>query len=209
MSDKKIALIGDVVASRRIKPRVDFDKRLVETLQVLNRHTPGLLSPYTITIGDEIQALFAQAGTLFHDALTILSAIYPQRMRFCFAVGELVTPVNPVQAIGMDGPAFHLARDGILDLKKQGDLFTVRGEIPNHALLNNVLALISHNLVKWNDTRLRVLVYIMEGKVVKQIADTLAVSEQAVYKNINAGALEQVAELLRQVEALLNSSLEG
>jgi hypothetical protein len=209
MSDKKIALIGDVVASRRIKPRVDFDKRLVETLQVLNRHTPNLLSPYTLTIGDEIQALFAQAGTLFHDAVTILATIYPWRMRFCFAVGELVTPVNPAQAIGMDGPAFHLARAGIIDLKKQGVLFTVRGEIPHHALLNNALALISHNLLKWNDTRLRVLAYLMEAQAVKQIADTLTVSEQAVYKNINAGALEQVVALFRQVEAALNLSLEG
>ena len=207
MTEKMIALIGDVIGSRKIKTRPDFDRRLANTLQALNAHSPHLLSPYTLTIGDEIQALFDSAGSLFHDALLILAAIHPQRMRFSFGLGGLVTPINPSQAIGMDGPAFHLARDGIQELKKRRGLFTLRGQIQDQTLLNTALALVSHNLLKWNLTRLQVLVDLMEAKTVKQIAESLAISEQAIYKNINAGALEQVAALFQQVEAALNVSL--
>lgn len=209
MSDKKIALIGDIVGSRQIKKRADFDERLSVALQGLNRQRSGLLSPYTVTIGDEIQALFSNAGQLFCDTVTIQAAIYPQRMRFSIGVGELVTPVNPLHAIGMDGPAFHLARDGISTLKKNNDLYIIQGETPNLVLINSSLGLVSHFMHKWSRTRLQVLEDLMHAKTVKEIAAAHGISEQAVYKNIHAGELDKVIELFQQIENALDSVIGG
>jgi len=207
MPENKIALIGDIVASRTIKKRSDFDGRLAAVLQQLNRRGSGLLSPYTVTIGDEIQALFSQADHLLCDTVTIQAALYPRRMRFAIGVGQLVTPVNPLRAIGMDGPAFHRARDGIQAMKKTRELYIVQGDLPNLPLINAALALVSHEMYGWKATRLNVLERLMSGQPVRQIAAGLNVTEQAVYKSIHAGALEKVIELFRQIEGALNQAV--
>lgn len=209
MRGKVIAVIGDIVASRKIKARERFDEKLRNVLDAVNVQKTGLLSPYTLTIGDEIQAVFGNAGALFDDAMAILSAIYPERMRFAFGVGDLSTPINPERAIGMDGPAFYSARAGIEVLKKSGYLFTLEGEgIPAMALIQKNLSLISFLMDKWNDTRMHTLASLQQGIPVKEIAASLRVSDKAVYKTIEAGNLELIMELFGEIETLINASLE-
>lgn len=203
MSEKKIALIGDIIGSRKMSNRTDFDHRLSSVLERINYQRPGLLSPYTVTIGDEIQALFSDPYQLFCDTIEIQAAIYPQRMRFSIAIGELVTPINPQSAIGMDGPAFHLARDGISMLKENKDLYILHGNIPFLLLINDALGLISHSMQKWNGNRLKILLELMKYTSVKQIAMKQNLTEQAVYKNIHAGALEKIANMFKQIEIVL------
>jgi hypothetical protein len=203
-----IAVIGDIVSSRKIVARGRFDERLRATLESLNLRRTGMLSPYTLTIGDEIQALFESASGLFHDAVAILSAIHPQKMRFAFAVGSLSTPINPERAIGMDGPAFHHARAGIEQLKQSGYLFTLMGEgIPTLALIQKNLSLLSFQMDKWNATRMHTLALLQQGMPVKEIAARLQVSDKAVYKTIEAGNLELVIELFDEIEATIDTNL--
>ncbi len=208
MSKNRIALVGDVVASRAIKERVTFDDALLACLKELNGENLSILSPYTL-IGDEIQAVYGRADSLFRDAVTILATIYPRKMRFSFGVGGLVTPINPKQAIEMDGPAFHLARDGVEALKQSGYLFTLSGEdIPNLHLMRQALFLVSQNMSKWNQVRLQTLAHLQREMPVKDIARKLHISDQAVYKTIDAGGLEVIAELFLDLQAALDSSLE-
>ena len=207
MARNIIALIGDVVASREISDRVAFDDTLVNTMRRLNEQDPYILSPYTL-IGDEIQAVFNRADSLFCDTVSILAAIHPAKMRFSFGIGTLVKPINPQQAIEMDGPAFHNARDGVEALKESGYLFNiVGGDIPTIRLLRQALCLVSHNMGKWNKTRLRTLEMMLRALPVKEIAATLKISDKAIYKTISAGALEVVLQLLDEVQGILNESV--
>ena len=209
MVGKVIVVIGDIVSSRHIKARERFDENLRKVLESLNVRKTGLLSPYTLTIGDEIQAVFRDSGGLFDDAVTILSAIHPEKMRFAFGVGRLSTPINPERAIGMDGPAFYSARAGIEGLKKSGYLFTLMGErIPALALIQKNLSLISFLMGKWNGTRMHTLDYLQQGTPVKEIAAGLRISDKAVYKTIDAGNLELIMEIFGEIEAIINESLE-
>ncbi len=209
MSNKRIALIGDIIGSRQIKARDVFDDRLSSALQILNRQHGGLLSPYTVTIGDEIQALFSSPENIFYDTVAIQAAIYPHKMRFSIGMGELVTPVNPLAAIGMDGPAFHLARAGIELLKKNSGLYVVQGDLPDLELINAGLALISHTMSRWKLTRWQVLTKLMPGIPVKETAASLGISEQAVYKNIRSAALDKISNYFLQTEKILAAALRG
>jgi hypothetical protein len=49
-----------------------------------------------------IQAVHGGAQGLFADGVSTLAAIHPERMRFSFWLGPLVTAINPVQATEMD-----------------------------------------------------------------------------------------------------------
>jgi len=207
----RIAVIADIVASRAIKDRPLIQKQLGEVLAALNaRSESGILSPYTITLGDEFQAVFSTADSLFRDAFTILAALYPVRVRFSFGVGTIDTPINFWQAIGMDGPAFHHAREGIEELKRIRGSFDVNGvETPDQGLLKHSLALASHVTRKWNRKRLAVFLQLHDRVPVKTIADTVRLSDKAVYKSIDHGALRIILRLLEEITTLLNTQLGG
>jgi hypothetical protein len=208
MPDKYFVLIGDIVNSKKIKDRIAFNAKFQEALSALNAHKADILSPYTITAGDEIQAVFGSADNVFRDAIVILASIYPEKIRFSFSAGALITPVNPNQSIGMDGPAFYTAREGIDRLKKSGDLFHISGEgIPDLQLLQSCLQLLSFQIKDWKPNRLQTLMFLQEATPVKVIAEKLKVSEQAIYKTINAGALEVVMQLFDEISKYLNRGL--
>jgi hypothetical protein len=210
MVQKVIVLIGDVVASRKIRERAAFDGILLETLDVLNQRNAHILSPYTVTIGDEFQAVFSRVDALLSDVVSIMAAVHPKKIRFSFGVDTLIKPINPLRAIGMDGPAFYEARDGIVKLKKTKNLLAVGGEnIPRIPLLRQVLFLISHRMGKWHKTRFQVMAMLQRGTPVKEIAARLGISDQAVYKNIQAGALDVIIELFKEIEAILNEHLDS
>ncbi len=203
-----IALIGDISESRKVKNRDELQRKLRAALEEVNRDNPALLSPFTITLGDEFQAVYRNADRLFRDLWTILLKIFPQKVRFSLGMGILTTEINPRQAIGMDGPAFYHARSGIQELKKSGYLFRIVGDgIPHLNLLNQTLNLISHQSSNWSKNRLKILIGLLEGKNASALAQELSISRVAVYKNINAGALEVIRELGSEISEILNRRL--
>ncbi|MEX0623964.1 MAG: SatD family protein, partial [Saccharospirillum sp.] len=77
----RLIVIADIVASREIADRTAVQRDLKMELDRLNRQTDDLLSPYTITLGDEFQAVLGTAGRVFTDMLAIRAAVYPVRLR--------------------------------------------------------------------------------------------------------------------------------
>ena len=90
----RLIVIADIIASRDIADRAAVQRDLNEALGSLNRQTDGLLSPYTITLGDEFQAVLSTAGRVFTDMLAIRAAVYPVRLRFAVSIGPMATPIN-------------------------------------------------------------------------------------------------------------------
>jgi Mor family transcriptional regulator len=166
-----------------------------------------LLSPYTITLGDEFQAVYAKADHLFSDLVSILLALYPEQVRFSIGIGTIDTPINKQQAIGMDGPAFYLARKGIEQLKASGYLFIVNG-LPDKQqdIVNNSLFLVSHHLGKWKQSRLSVFQLLQQGLSVSDMTKKLKLSDKAIYKTIDQGELKIVHQLFLDVEKVINAS---
>jgi hypothetical protein len=207
---KKIALIGDIVASRNIKNRSGVQKKLSRLFLNLNKNNKALDSPYTITIGDEFQALYNSADSIFHDIWKILESLYPETVRFSIGIGNLTTRVNKNQALGMDGPAFHYARDGLNELKSSSVLFNIEtGDEKEILLIKEVLSLISQNTIRWKHTRIKIFNMLNEGKSVKEISKKLHVTDKAVYKHIDAGALNILMDLFNQITFEINLRLKA
>jgi len=210
--EKSLVLIADIEASRDVegKDREVLQKSLKDILTNLNERGEGIVSPYTITLGDEFQAVFDEADHLFVQMLKIMAALHPVTVRFSLGIGSIDTPLNTEQAIGMDGPAFHRARKGIEILKENGFLFGIRSE-DNEGLmlkiLNNSLQLLSKQMRGWNKTRIKILYMLKEGCDYKVISDELDISRTAFYKNKEAGALEVIDELSDNMAAMINQEL--
>ena len=199
-----IGIIADIVASRAAADRRQLQKKLINELKDLNSNRSDVLaSPYTVTLGDEFQALYHSPSGLFADLWSISAVLHPARVRYSIAMGRLTTPVNSDQALGMDGPVFHIARDGIEQAKKLRIMFRVGGEIPNLELINDSLALISHLARNWSSNRLAIEADLSIGKPVKEISKRVGISESGVYKNINAAALDTITAITHGIELAL------
>jgi hypothetical protein len=212
---KYLALIGDVVDSRRLPRRDEFQLKLEKTLKHTSSRNPSLASPYTITLGDEFQAVYRNADRLFADIFAIWRDLNPAAVRIAIGVGGMSTAINSKQALGMDGPAFHHARDAITVLKTTGHRLQLRGDPPTPAtafdqwkLLNHLFDLVSHQIGAWEKNRLHIMQGLLAGRSATEIEGELAISKVAVYKNINSGALEELRGVCTEVTKFLNQVLK-
>lgn len=204
-----LVMIADIIGSRKLDNRDAVQSRLEAQLEALNSSREHLLSPYTITLGDEFQAVFDNAARIFPDVLSLMSALHPVGLRFAFGIGPIATAINTLQAIGMDGPAFYQARDLLERMKKQDLMVAISGLPQDDGLLDAALGLLNHQLRKWRPNRLDVLRGLLLGQAISEIAGRLDITEQSVYKNIRDGELDSVIKLIHTLTERMNSALPG
>ena len=205
---KKIVLIGDIVNSKNISERGKIQLQLNTVFKKINEDKV-LLSPYTITLGDEFQAVYNKADSIFNHIWQISRAIYPLKIRFSVGTGDITTKINKKQAIGMDGPAFYNARNGLNELKESGFLFMINSdELISKEIIKQSLFLISYLISGWKKSRLDILVFLNENFSIGEIAKKLKITDKAVYKNIDAGALKIITDLTKEITVNLNLSLK-
>jgi len=212
-----IILIGDIIDSKQLdeRKRREVQSQLSDLFNVINSESGSIEAPFTITLGDEFQAVYANSSTLWEDCWQILAELHPVSVRFSAAIGSISTPINTKQAIGMDGPAFYVARERIEEMKKSNRLFSIdieKAETDSEKqavvnLMNSSLTLLSNEMKSWKKIRFQILVMLNRGVPVKEIAKELNVSETAVYKNREDGDLALVVELKESVKELLNIEL--
>jgi hypothetical protein len=207
---KYLVLIGDVVGSRRLSGRAALQRRLKAELRALNQRQPGLASPYTLTLGDEFQMVSRDAANVFADIFTLLAAVAPVRMRFGLAVGEIVTPLNQKQAIGMDGPAFHRARAVLERLKQEGRLLGVHGDRADpDPLITAMLNVLSAQIEGWKPTRWQLFAGVLAGSPAATLAQQAGITARAVNKNIRAAELDEWQLILQNIERSLAGDLKA
>lgn len=205
-----MALIGDVVASRAVPQRAVLQRQLQAALTAAGRRAQGVASPYTLTLGDEFQAVYRRAATVFADIVGIMADVHPVQVRFALGVGPLATRLNPRQALGMDGPAFHHARAALQALKADGRLLRIAsGAGADWALANRTLNLCSHQMEGWTRNRLAILAGLLRERRPDAIGAELGISTVAVYKNINAAALHDMVGVCRELAGALDAAMHG
>ena len=211
MGMKVLGLIADIVESRGIPNRKEFQRNLGKTLQRASAAAgSAILSPYTITLGDEFQALYGRPQGLFRDLVFILWQSHPTKVRFALSRDVLLTDINPRAAIGMDGPAFGLARALLASIKSiDRTIIQVsdRG-VPGAPLVNASLKVLSNEIDAWNGTAIGALYCLLNGHAVGEMGTLLGVKERTVYKAISTHHIRDHAVLLQAIETRLASEME-
>lgn len=205
-----LVLIGDLIRSRESADRAKLQQRLAQCLATLNdAGSPELVSPYTITLGDEFQAVRTGVSSLWPELLRIQAAVLPTRVRFALGVGEIATPINTEQALGMDGQAFYEAREGLDRLKPEDRTLAINGLNSGDQRWANALVQVIDSMTrKWRANRFEILYRLMMQQSPADIAAELDLSVQAVYRNIRDGDLELVMELFALLDTLIESCFD-
>ncbi len=132
--DKFYAIIGDIVSSRSLSDRSEVQKKLKGVLEWVNSEfRSSIAANFLITLGDEFQGLLCERceDSPIRIAFEIRRLMHPVKIRISIGCGELSTEVDPLFAIGADGEAFYIAREGIESLRsmeKHGG-YAVKGGI--------------------------------------------------------------------------------
>lgn len=190
-----LALIADLVSSKAISNRLFFQKELLDLLtQQSEQSRENLIAPFTITLGDEFQALYNRPDSLFRDFWAIREIIYPEHCRFACAFGGLSTAINTTQTIGMDGPCFHRARALIIELKKEKHslLRFFSNSDRDLSFINSGLDLVFSFTRNWKENSIRILNFLMAEHKIESIARNLDMTIRGVYRNIKANHIQEI-----------------
>ncbi|WPC08173.1 SatD family protein [Globicatella sp. PHS-GS-PNBC-21-1553] len=189
-----IAMIGDVIESKSIKERQQSQDQLNQIMKQLNeQYQTTIVSNFTITTGDEFQALLTANAPFLRIMDEILMAFRPYKVRFGFGLGEMMTEINNEISIGADGPAYWHARAAIEYIHEKNDYGMTQARIGHENTetvedLNHYLALTEYIRSSWVTSQNDLLAVLLANDIYQEDFEHQMIAAQL---NINPSALSK------------------
>lgn len=153
MSDFHIVM-ADIVKSRSYNGEVLIDSfsRLVRRCNEMYENE--ILSPYTITLGDEFQGVVrsmkAAIETIFFLEENLLVEDLSFKLRYVVVFDKIETPINREIAHGMTGPGLALAREMLTKKQRGKSRFQFKLSYGHDFELNMLFRLVELLVSSWN-----------------------------------------------------------
>lgn len=158
------------------------------------RLVDNVMSPLTITLGDEFQGLLTSLVAAAQAAQDVRFDLMRQDIdcRFVVGVVDLKTPINSQRAWNMMGPGFAAARERLGEKRSPS---RYRFSIPQDALLETLLEAIGASLSAiergWSAAQRDVVIALSDGASVADVAQARDVGIPNVYKVRSAGEYDR------------------
>ena len=200
-----LAVIGDVRASRRVADRAAVQELLDRGLARVNAEIgDDLAAAFTITLGDEFQGLLRRPGAAVATLLALEIALPDIPLRYGLGLGGLATPLR-AQAIGMDGPCFHAAREALEEGKKARRWVTVRGfGEEEDGILDGVFALLGGVRSRWKRKQAETVALRRRARYQKDVARERGVVDSVVSDTLRAALYGPVTDAEDALTRLLD-----
>lgn len=203
-------LMGDIVNSQQAEnPQIIHRIFNKEIDQINDEMEAQILSPLTITLGDEFQGLIKTLLGAFKIAFDIRYALLRKSVTCRFVIGsaDIKTKINYKLAWNMMGPGLAEARTM---LGKKEDINCYRFSLPDdkktEKLLNGIGLSLTAVENKWTSTQLKYVMQILsetdasKGKIAKD----LAISENTLYKVLRSADFHFYLQQRTTIEEVLS-----
>ena len=196
-----LALIADVIDSKMVQERFDLQKQVEKTLQKMNEvFGDYLASRFTLTLGDEFQALLKVDAPVFQIIDTLRSELTPTQLRFGIGLGEIVTAIDPLQSIGADGPAYWNARAAINLVHQKNDygntqIYFSSGKENQDIFVNALIASGEAIRSSWRGSQEEILLDLLKRCVYSEnfsqqdLAQSLEINPSALSKRLKSSSI--------------------
>ena len=196
-----LALIADVIDSKMVQERLDLQKQVEKTLQKMNElFGDYLASRFTLTLGDEFQALLEVDAPIFQIIDTLRLELNPTQLRFGIGLGEIVTDIDPLQSIGADGPAYWNARAAINLVHQKNDygntqIYFSSGKENQDFFVNSLIASGEAIRSGWRDSQEEILLNLLKRSVYSEtfsqqdLAQSLGLNPSALSKRLKSSSI--------------------
>lgn len=204
-TQKFLAVIGDIIRSKNIKDRNKTQLELEKTLEEVNKnYKQYIVSQWTITLGDEFQALMKPNLAIFKMLDYISYKMEPVGIRFGLGLGEIYTDIQYDISIGADGPAYWNAREAINSINHLGyhsyKKISFKGQNERNDLLNNLIDYTEWMKENWTRTQKEVLYTLLNNDIYdedfkqKILIEELGISKSAVSRRVGSSGIQLYLE---------------
>ena len=216
-----LALIADVIDSKMVQERLDLQKQVEKTLQKMNElFGDYLASRFTLTLGDEFQALLEVNAPVFQIIDTLRSELNPTQLRFGIGLGEIVTDIDPLQSIGADGPAYWNARAAINLVHQKNDygntqIYFLSSNDSQDSVVNALIASGEAIRSSWRDSQEEILLNLLKRSVYSEsfsqqdLAQSLAINPSALSKRLKSSSVRVYLRGRAAALASIHSTVKG
>mgnify|MGYP000939835701 FL=1 len=214
-----LALIADVIDSKMVQERFNLQKQLEKTLRKMNElFGDYLASCFTLTLGDEFQALLKVDAPVFQIIDSLRSELIPTQLRFGIGLGEIATAIDPLQSIGADGPAYWNARAAINLVHQKNDygntqIYFSSGNDSKDLLVNALIASGEAIRSGWRGSQEEILLDLLKRFVYSEnfsqqdLAQSLDINPSALSKRLKSSSIRVYlrgrAAALASIQALV------
>ena len=198
MSKEVCILLGDVINSRGIKNRKQFERKFQAGLnEVMNRHADAFSLPLKQWKGiDEIAGLVKKPGHIYQIISTMNEQLDPEQMRFVLSIGQADVNARAKDISLLDGPVFHEAAAKMAEIKKEKWLF---GLAANESLEAKAFHIQVNSLMliraAWTEKQRKIFYLYRENENQEKTGRQLKISQQSVSKTLRLMSAVQVLKL--------------
>ena len=216
-----LALIADVIDSKMVQERLDLQKQVEKTLQKMNElFGDYLASRFTLTLGDEFQALLKVDAPVFQIIDTLRSELNPTQLRFGIGFGEIVTAIDPLQSVGADGPAYWNARAAINFVHQKNDygntqIYFSSGKENQDFFVNALIASGEAIRSGWRESQEEILLNLLKRSVYsetfsqQELAQSLGLNPSALSKRLKSSSIRVYLRGRAAALASIQSTVKG
>jgi hypothetical protein len=202
MKPQYCAVIGDINKSRSLPRRNKVQEKFKEAVKTINKEFKNdIASKFLVTLGDEFQGLLINPSSCYKIIQRFQDMMEPVPFSFGVGIGVLSTPLNPKEAIGMDGECFHRARTAVQKAKKDKQEVVFDFHDPSLPIINALVKILHRQKQLLRSSEKKILRLREKNLSQLIIAKRLRVTQQAVSKVIKNAPLVEIEE---SVDALNN-----
>lgn len=198
-----IAIIGNIIYSKQVSQRSNTIEGLKQQLNSINySFAQNLASPFTLTKGDEFQALCKPNPHIFLMIDQIQLAFRDQlEIKFGIGLGKILTVIDPKQSIGVDGPAYWEAQKAIEFILDKDDYGSSKLSFSSeYKQIDRVIKslLSSSDFIKatWNKSQTDLFEALINNKIYqedfkqKPVAEKMKLSQSAFTKRLKSSGIK-------------------
>lgn len=204
-------LMGDIVQSREHSP-AGLNRLFNKEIANANEKHKGIISPLTITLGDEFQGLTDTLTTAFRIAREIRFQLLKKNVSCRFVIGTVTveTEINRSNSWNMMGPGLAEARSKLA--AKETDAlyaFSFPKQPLTELLFDGLGSSLGHIENNWSEAQIKYVaeVALRKGTTNLAIAKSLGVSSNSLYSALRAahfkfysGQVELVDRALKMMD---------
>jgi SatD family (SatD) len=200
-------LMADVINSRKYKSNAVANalaKIVEETNTIFEKM---IISPLTITLGDEFQAVISTPEAIIKIILHIEEQLIinecPFKLRYASSIGKIETPLNKKIAYGMIGEGLTQTRTILNNAKKVDDRFFLFSGIKGD-VLNKLFIVFGSFVDRWKIKDFKIIKLFFNDNDYKKVAAINNYTASAMWKkrkSLNIKEYNTIKQLILQYAA--------
>lgn len=205
MGGQYTVVIADIVGSRQVKDRAALQAKFEALVSELNTvFQDEVAAGFLVTLGDEFQGVLKSPRRCLDLAIHCALALYPVKIRFGIGVGPIDTMPLKEVALGMDGPAFHRAREAVEAARARKLMAVAVTPDPGvDAVLTEAVAVVARIMDGWTPRQRQAVTALRELKMQRLVAERLGVAPAAISQRLDKAMWREIERLIGAVQELM------